>query len=314
MLKTIKIKPKKEIQIPSYNELFKDLSKKKEQLSTRIVHKSSISNPINYNEVKYQVSNSSTEKNSPLKTISFKNTSRFNLHPKNSKIKFSKSEKEIKKLKEINDFYNSSYKIGFQEQSKRKVIIPDYYSPSRCKIILLFGDQEEYNKLKKERDELILNIKRLEDKIKNANEQLEQINKEIELISESNLQIYYERKKEEEEHENVLKEIPIVKEDIENIKNKINLTYIETKNYKIEAFKIKDEINEINIKIEEMKKLIEKQIKENAKIQHEIDMQKLKNEELKHGINIDSDSFIKDVTKLIPPKEKENHNLLNSLQ
>ncbi len=29
MLKTIKIKPKKEIQIPSYNELFKELSKKK---------------------------------------------------------------------------------------------------------------------------------------------------------------------------------------------------------------------------------------------------------------------------------------------
>jgi hypothetical protein len=43
-------------------------------------------------------------------------------------------------------------------------------------------------------------------------------------------------------------------------------------------------------------------------------MQKMKNEELKQGINIDSDSFIKDVTKLIPPKEKENHNLLNSLQ
>ena len=63
-----------------------------------------------------------------------------------------------------------------------------------------------------------------------------------------------------------------------------------------------------------MKKLIEKQIKENAKIKHELDMQKMKNEELKHGINIDSDSFIKDVTKLIPPKEKENHNLLNSLQ
>ena len=63
-----------------------------------------------------------------------------------------------------------------------------------------------------------------------------------------------------------------------------------------------------------MKKLIEKQIKENAKIQHEKKKKKLKNEELKHGINIDSDSFIKDVTKLIPPKEKENQNLLNSLQ
>ena len=301
MLKTIKIKQKKEIQIPSYNELFKDLSKKKEQLSSKIIYKSSISNP-------------STEKNSPLKTISFKNTSRFNLQPKNSKIRYSKSEKEIKQLKEINDFYNSSYKIGFQEQSKRKVIIPDYYSPSRCKIILLFGDQEEYNKLKKERDELIVNIKKLEDKIANVNEQLEQINKQIELISESNLKIVYEQKKEEQQHELDLKAIPIVKEDIENIKNKIHLTHIETKNYKIEAFKIKDEINEINIKIEEMKKLIEKQIKENAKIQHEIDMQKLKNEELKHGINIDSDSFIKDVTKLIPPKEKENQNVLNSLQ
>ncbi len=314
MLKTIKIKQKKEIQIPSYNELFKDLSKKKEQLSSKIIHKSSISNPINYKEIKNQISNPSTEKNSPLKTISFKNTNRFNLQPKNSKIRYSKSEKEIKQLKEINDFYNSSYKIGFQEQSKRKVIIPDYYSPSRCKIILLFGDQEEYNKLKKERDELIVNIKKLEDKIANVNEQLEQINKQIELISESNLKIVYEQKKEEQQHELDLKAIPIVKEDIENIKNKIHLTHIETKNYKIEAFKIKDEINEINIKIEEMKKLIEKQIKENAKIQHEIDMQKLKNEELKHGINIDSDSFIKDVTKLIPPKEKENQNVLNSLQ
>ena len=149
MLKTIQIKPKKEIQIPSYNELFKDLSKKKEQLSSRIIHKSSISNPINYKDLKTQISKTSTEKNSPLKTISFKNTSRFNLNNRNPKIKFSKSEKELKKIKEINDFYNSSYKIGFQEQSKRKVIIPDYYSPSRCKIILLFGDQEEYNKLKK---------------------------------------------------------------------------------------------------------------------------------------------------------------------
>lgn len=314
MLKTIQIKPKKEIQIPSYNELFKDLSKKKEQLSSRIIHKSSISNPINYKDLKTQISKTSTEKNSPLKTISFKNTSRFNLNNRNPKIKFSKSEKELKKIKEINDFYNSSYKIGFQEQSKRKVIIPDYYSPSRCKIILLFGDQEEYNKLKKERDELIVNIKKLEDKIKNANEQLEQINKEIELISENNLKLVYERKKEEEQHENDLKEIPFVKEDIENIKNKIHLTHIETKNYKIEAFKIQDEINDINIKIEEMKKLIEKQIKENAKIKHELDIQKMKNEELKNGIDFDSDSFIKDVTKLISSKEKENQNLLSSLQ
>ena len=314
MLKTIQIKPKKEIQIPSYNELFKDLSKKKEQLSSRIIHKSSISNPINYKDLKTQISKTSTEKNSPLKTISFKNTSRFNLNNRNPKIKFSKSEKELKKIKEINDFYNSSYKIGFQEQSKRKVIIPDYYSPSRCKIILLFGDQEEYNKLKKERDELIVNIKKLEDKIANVNEQLEQINKQIELISESNLKIVYEQKKEEQQHELDLKAIPIVKEDIENIKNKIHLTHIETKNYKIEAFKIKDEINEINIKIEEMKKLIEKQIKENAKIKHELDIQKMKNEELKNGIDFDSDSFIKDVTKLIPPKEKENQNVLNSLQ
>ena len=314
MLKTIQIKPKKEIQIPSCNELFKDLSKKKEQLSSRIIHKSSISNPINYKDLKTQISKTSTEKNSPLKTISFKNTSRFNLNNRNPKIKFSKSEKELKKIKEINDFYNSSYKIGFQEQSKRKVIIPDYYSPSRCKIILLFGDQEEYNKLKKERDELIVNIKKLEDKIKNANEQLEQINKEIELISENNLKLVYERKKEEEQHENDLKEIPFVKEDIENIKNKIHLTHIETKNYKIEAFKIQDEINDINIKIEEMKKLIEKQIKENAKIKHELDIQKMKNEELKNGIDFDSDSFIKDITKLISSKEKENQNLLSSLQ
>ena len=39
MLKTIQIKPKKEIQIPSYNELFKDLSKKKEQLILIILMK-----------------------------------------------------------------------------------------------------------------------------------------------------------------------------------------------------------------------------------------------------------------------------------
>ena len=109
MLKTIQIKPKKEIQIPSYNELFKDLSKKKEQLSSRIIHKSSISNPINYKDLKTQISKTSTEKNSPLKTISFKNTSRFNLQPKNSKIRYSKSEKEIKQLKEINDFFNLLY-------------------------------------------------------------------------------------------------------------------------------------------------------------------------------------------------------------
>ena len=63
-----------------------------------------------------------------------------------------------------------------------------------------------------------------------------------------------------------------------------------------------------------MKKLIEKQIKENAKIKHELDIQKMKNEELKNGIDFDSDSFIKDVTKLISSKEKENQNLLSSLQ
>ena len=63
-----------------------------------------------------------------------------------------------------------------------------------------------------------------------------------------------------------------------------------------------------------MKKLIEKQIKENAKIKHELDIQKMKNEELKNGIDFDSDSFIKDITKLISSKEKENQNLLSSLQ
>ena len=63
-----------------------------------------------------------------------------------------------------------------------------------------------------------------------------------------------------------------------------------------------------------MKKSIEKQIKENAKIKHELDIQKMKNEELKNGIDFDSDSFIKDVTKLISSKEKENQNLLSSLQ
>ena len=317
MLKTIKIKSKNELKIPTYDELFRDLSKKKEKENKKKQRPINLSNPTDHYKISKPLSNNSTDKNlTNNKTLSYKKfkENNNNLNIRKSNFKSSRNQNQEANYNNT-DFPYKSYKIGFQEQSKKKVIIPDFNSPSRCKIILLFGEEEEYNKLKKERDELINNIKKLEEKIKNANEQLEKINNDIELLSEENLQIIFERKKEQEQHEHDLIEIPKIKEDIENIKNKINDTQNQTKKYKNEMFKIKEEINEINIKIANIKKLIEKQIKENAKIKHELDLQKKKNEELmneftgKYG-----DSFIKDITKLIPPKEKENKTLLNSLQ
>ena len=65
-----------------------------------------------------------------------------------------------------------------------------------------------------------------------------------------------------------------------------------------------------------LKGKIEKQIKENTKIQHQLKLQKDKNNELKAILNpyqVEATQFIKDIAELIPHKEKDVKIISNTL-
>ncbi len=293
MLHTRKTQNKNEIIFPSYKELSQSLHKKRESLHS----------------IK-------TTKTMQLK-LNEEDELFSKISKRNSLLSFNQSQPIKRTLTESNNTINSkTYKIPFNETSSHNVIIPDLNTPSHCKINLLFADEDEYNEKIKQRDELMDNIKKLEDKINHSNEQMEMIKNNISKMSEDNFKLIAERKKEQRNHEMTLKQIPITRNDIKNIKTKIDENGKEKIEFNKEMMKIKKEIETIDERTKILKGKIEKQIKENTKIQHQLKLQKDKNNELKAILNPyqgESSQFIKDITELIPPKQKDVKIISNTL-
>ena len=293
MLHTIKTQNKNEIIVPSYKELSQSLHKKRESLHS----------------IK-------TTKTMQLK-LNEEDELFSKISKRNSLLSFNQSQPIKRTLTESNKTVNSkAYKIPFNETSSHNVIIPDLNTPSHCKINLLFADEDEYNEKIKQRDELMDNIKKLEDKINHSNEQMEMIKNNISKMSEDNFKLIAERKKEQRNHELTLKQIPITRNDIKNIKEKIQKNGNEKIEFNKEMIKIKKEIETIDERTKMLKGKIEKQIKENTKIQHKIKLQKDKNKELKDILNPfqgEATQFIRDITELIPPKQKDTKIISNTL-
>ncbi len=293
MLQSIKTQNKNEITVPSYNELTQSLHKKRESL---LSIKTAQTMQLKLNEDDELLSK---------------------ISKRNSLFSFNQSQPIKRTLTETNNSNNSkAYNIPFKETSTHNVIIPDLNNPSHCKINLLFGDENEYNEKIKERDELIDNIKKLEDKINDSNEKMDMIKNNISKMSEDNFKLVSERKKEQRNHEMTLKQIPIIRNDIKNIKTKIDENGKEKIEFNKEMMKIKKEIETIDERTKILKGKIEKQIKENTKIQHQLKLQRDKNNELKAILNPyqgESSQFIKDITELIPPKQKDVKIISNTL-
>ena len=292
MLDTIKTQNKNEINDPSYNELSESLHKKRESL---LSIKTSKTMKLKLNDDELLSKNSK----------------------RNSLLSFNQSQPIKRTFTESNNSINSkAYNIPFKENNTHNVILTDMNQPSHCKINLLFGDENEYNEKIKERDELIENIKKLEDKINNSNEKMDLIKNNISQMSENNFKIVSERKNEQRKHELTLKQIPITRNDIKNIKQKIEQNGKEKILFNAEMIKIKKEIETIDERTKILKGKIEKQIKENTKIQHQLKLQKDKNNELKAILNpyqVEATQFIKDITELIPHKEKDIKIISNTL-
>ena len=330
MLKEIKTELNDNLNVPTYNEIYpkmKKAQKLEKQLYLNDINTFTNTNSSNNKTVKFmdQKENNITSNNSNknLMKTSTKNINKAKtFRTQSSKQTKFKSLKPIKSLTNLEN--STSLNLITTSKSHKGYDIKFKPTSSKSVIITSLENHVDINTFEKEahliqkklviKSDLEKNIELLQSYIHNTNQEIEKIKLNTEYLTEENRRLIFEREREEQKSINTLREIPILKEDIKNLRNHLKNTLKEKEYFEYEAIKCKEEIIELKNKIKELEPLVNRLIKEVEKLKYNLRNIKEKNQLMKKEINLKDSSFVKDIAKLIPPKEKKMEFILNALK
>ena len=330
MLKEIKTELNDNLNVPTYNEIYpkmKKAQKLEKQLYLNDINTFTNTNSSNNRTVKFMdqkennITNNNSNKN--LMKTSTKNINKAKIFRTQSskQTKF----KSLKPIKSLTNLENStSLNLITTSKSHKGYDIKFKPTSSKSVITTSLENHVDINTFEKEahliqkklviKSDLEKNIELLQSYIHNTNQEIEKIKLNTEYLTEENRRLIFEREREEQKSINTLREIPILKEDIKNLRNHLKNTLKEKEYFEYEAIKCKEEIIELKNKIKELEPLVNRLIKEVEKLKYNLRNIKEKNQLMKKEINLKDSSFVKDIAKLIPPKEKKMEFILNALK
>jgi hypothetical protein len=330
MLKEIKTELNDNLNVPTYNEIYpkmKKAQKLEKQLYLNDINTFTNTNSSNNKTVKFmdQKENNITNNNSNKNLMK---TSTKNINKAKTFRTQSSKQTKFKSLKPIKSLTNleNSTSLNLITTSKSHKGYDIKFKPTSSKSVITTSleNHVDINTFEKEahliqkklviKSDLEKNIELLQSYIHNTNQEIEKIKLNTEYLTEENRRLIFEREREEQKSINTLREIPILKEDIKNLRNHLKNTLKEKEYFEYEAIKCKEEIIELKNKIKELEPLVNRLIKEVEKLKYNLRNIKEKNQLMKKEINLKDSSFVKDIAKLIPPKEKKMEFILNALK
>ena len=331
MLKEIKTELNNNSNVPTYNEIYpkmKKAQKLEQQLYLTDVNTFTNTNSTNNRTVKFMDQNENKFTNNNSNKNIMKSSNKNINKAKTFRTQSSKTQTKFKSLKPIKSLTSlentpslnlittstshKGYDIKFKPTSSKSVI-----TTSNENHVDINTFEKEAHLIQKKlviKSDLEKNIELLQSYIHNTNQEIEKIKLNTEYLTEENRRLIFEREREEQKNLNTLREIPILKEDIKNLRNHLKNTLKEKEQFEYEAIKCEEEIIELKNKIKELEPLVNKLIKEVEKLKYDLRNIKEKNQLMKKEINLKDSSFVKDIAKLIPPKEKKMEFLLNALK